>query len=82
MNEGSKHMEEMTLKSFDDLILSGMRDPEYATAYLQDALDDSMEDFLRALGKYVKANGGIAKCAIDPASNAVQLSLCKTSTPT
>ena len=56
-------MSEMKLESFDDLIMNGMKDPEYAVAYLQDALDDSIEDFLRALGKYVKANGGIAKCS-------------------
>jgi probable addiction module antidote protein len=56
-------MSEMSLESFDDLIVDNMRDPEYAVAYLQDALDESIEDFLRALGKYVKANGGIAKCS-------------------
>src|SRR4051794_9049131 len=61
-NRGKK-MNQMTLKPFDDLILEGMRDPEYAVAYLQDALEDTPADFLRALGKYVKANGGIAQCS-------------------
>lgn len=56
-------MSDFKLKSFDDVILQNMRDPEYALAYLQDALDDSVEDFLVALNKYVKSNGGIAKCS-------------------
>ena len=51
------------LKSFDDIILKNLRDPEYAVAYLQDALDDSMSDFLVALGKYIRANGGMTNCA-------------------
>ncbi len=56
-------MSDFKLQSFDNVILQNMRDPEYAIAYLQDALDDSVEDFLLALNKCVKANGGIAKCA-------------------
>jgi len=56
-------MSEMKLKSYDDVILVNMRDSEYALAYLQDALDESIEEFLLALRKYVKANGGIAKCS-------------------
>ncbi len=56
-------MQEYTLKSFDNLLLEELRDPEAAAIYLQDAWEDSTEEFLVALRKYVQANGGMARCA-------------------
>ncbi len=55
--------EKLTLKSFDGILFDDLRDPEFATAYLQDAWEDSTEEFLVALRKYVLANGGMAQCA-------------------
>lgn len=51
------------LKSFDAILGEDLRDPEFASAYLQDAWEDSAEEFLIALRKYVQANGGMAQCA-------------------
>jgi probable addiction module antidote protein len=56
-------MPEHTLKSFDALLLEELRDPEGAAIYLQDAWEDSLEEFLVALRKYVQANGGMTQCA-------------------
>ena len=53
----------MKLKHFDETLYQELQDPEFAAAYLQDALDDSLEEFLIALRKYVQANGGMAQCA-------------------
>lgn len=53
----------MKLKSFDERLTQDLQDPEFATAYLQDAWDDSLEEFLVALRKYVQANGGMSVCA-------------------
>jgi len=52
-----------TLKDFDEVLFEALRDPESATLYLQDAWEDSTEEFLVALRKYVQANGGMAQCA-------------------
>lgn len=54
---------EYKLKDFDEVLFEALRDPESATLYLQDAWEDSMEEFLVALRKYVQANGGMAQCA-------------------
>ena len=51
------------LKDFDEVLFEDLRDPEAAAVYLQDAWDDSAEEFLVALRKYVQANGGMARCA-------------------
>lgn len=51
------------LKDFDEVLYEALRDPESATIYLQDAWEDSTEEFLIALRKYVQANGGMARCA-------------------
>ena len=55
--------QEFTLKSFDELLFEDLRDPEAAAVYLQDAWEDSLEEFLAALRKYVQANGGMSQCA-------------------
>jgi probable addiction module antidote protein len=56
-------VKDYTLKSFDTLLLEELRDPEAAAIYLQDAWEDSIEEFLVALRKYVQANGGMTQCA-------------------
>lgn len=56
-------MPEYALKDFDEILLAELRDPEAAGIYLQDAWEDSAEEFLVALRKYVQANGGMAQCA-------------------
>ena len=53
----------MRLKDFDERLRQELRDPEFAAAYLQDAWDDSVEEFLVALRKYIQANGGMNRCA-------------------
>ena len=46
----------MRLKSFDDYLFAQLRDPEFAMLYLNEAYNDSIEEFLVALCKYVQAN--------------------------
>ena len=53
----------MKLKSFDERLKEDLHDPEFAAAYLQDAWDDSLEEFLVALRKHIQANGGMSLCA-------------------
>jgi probable addiction module antidote protein len=53
----------MTLKNLDEHLYKELRNPEFAAAYLEDALSDSIEEFLVALRKYVQANGGMSHCA-------------------
>jgi probable addiction module antidote protein len=53
----------MKLKSFEERLSKDLRDAEFAAAYLQDAWDDSLEEFLAALRKYIQANGGMSLCA-------------------
>jgi len=45
------------LRDFDTILFEALRDPEAAAIYLQDAWEDSTEEFLVALRKYVQANG-------------------------
>lgn len=54
---------EYKLKDFDAVLFEALRDPKSAEIYLQDAWEDSTEEFLMALRKYVQANGGMAQCA-------------------
>ena len=54
---------EYKLKPFDEVLFEDLRDPESAAIYLQDAWEDSTEEFLVALRKFVQANGGMAQCA-------------------
>jgi putative addiction module killer protein len=49
----------MGLKPFQEFLMRELRDPGIAAAYLQDAWEDSMDEFLIALRKYVRANGGM-----------------------
>ena len=44
-------------------LIDGMRNPEVARGYLQNALDSDLKDFLVTLRVYVQANGGMNKCA-------------------
>ena len=53
----------MKLKSFDEHLYLELQDPEFAAAYLEDAMADSLEDFFVALRKYVQAKGGVSRCA-------------------
>lgn len=53
----------MKLKDFDERLRRELRDPEFAAAYLRDAWDDSIEEFLVALRKYIQANDGMSRCA-------------------
>ena len=53
----------MKLESFDVTLLKELKDPEFATAFLQEALDESLEEFLISLRKVVQANGGMKVCA-------------------
>ena len=48
---------------FNETVILQLADREFAIAYLQDALEESDEEFVLALHKYVTANGGIAECA-------------------
>ena len=49
----------MKLRSFEEGLLRELQTPEFAAAYLEDALTESVEEFLVALRKYVQANGGM-----------------------
>jgi probable addiction module antidote protein len=51
------------LKAFDEHLYNELQHPEFAAAYLEDALEDSLEEFLVALRKFVQANGGMSRCA-------------------
>lgn len=53
----------MKLKSFDDYLFAQLRDREFAMLYLNEAYNDSVEEFLVALRKYVQANGGVSQIA-------------------
>lgn len=53
----------MRLVAFDETLYRELQDDEFAMAYLQDALDDNFEEFLIALGKCVRARGGMTRCA-------------------
>ena len=41
----------MRLKSFDEYLYRELQDREFATAYLEDAISDSLDEFLVALQK-------------------------------
>lgn len=51
----------MKLRSFNDYLFAQLRDPEFAMLYLREAYNDSIEEFLIALHKYVQANGGVTE---------------------
>lgn len=53
----------MPLKDFNETFERDLRDPEYAAAYLQYALEDGTETFLIALRDVAKANGGMSRVA-------------------
>jgi probable addiction module antidote protein len=54
----------MQLKNFSDTVMEQLTDPEFAMAYLQVSLEEEgISGLLAALGKYVKANGGIKRTA-------------------
>lgn len=51
------------LKDFNEYLFEQLRDADFAVAYLNAAIEDSLEEFLIALRKYVQANGGMTRCA-------------------
>ena len=54
----------MKLRKFDDYLYEKLRDPDFAIADMQTALeDDSVEEFLYALRKVAVAQGGLQKIA-------------------
>ena len=54
----------MRLRKFDDYLYEKLRDPEYAVAYMETALEDGgVEEFLYALRKVAIAQGGVQKVA-------------------
>ncbi|MHB1000433.1 MAG: addiction module antidote protein [Armatimonadota bacterium] len=54
----------MRLRKFDDHLHEKLRDPEYAVAYLEAAMDDGIEEFLYALREVACAQeGGLQQVA-------------------
>lgn len=53
----------MRLVAFDETLYRELQDDEFAQAYLQDALDESFEEFLIALGKFIRARSGMSHYA-------------------
>ena len=53
----------MTAEPFSKTLYQELRDDGFAVAYLEDAMTDSTEEFLVALGHVVKARGGVAQVA-------------------
>lgn len=53
----------MRLKNLDELLFKELQNPEFAKAYLEDALTDSLDEFLIALRKYIQANQGMTETA-------------------
>lgn len=51
------------VKPFDESLFRELQDPAFAVAFLEAALEDGMEEFLRGLRKYVQATGGVTHCA-------------------
>jgi probable addiction module antidote protein len=48
----------MKSKRFDDYIAEKLRDPEYAAQYLEAALEDSVEEFVNAIGDVAAVQEG------------------------
>lgn len=53
----------MRLMRFDDYLYRKLQDSDFAAAYLEAALEDSPDEFLIAMRKYIQANGGMTQCA-------------------
>lgn len=53
----------MKVRSFRESLYKRLENPEFAAAYLDDALRESFEEFLVAVGHVVKARGGFTKMA-------------------
>lgn len=54
----------MPTKSYDELLLEELRDPELAAGYLTASLDEgSVDQFLLALRNVAQAQGGLGKLA-------------------
>ena len=50
------------LKDFkDSRVAADLQDPEFAAGYLEDALDEDVQDFIIALRNVADANGGLGK---------------------
>ena len=63
----------MRLKDFNETFEHELRDPDYAAAYLQYALEDGMETFLAALRDVAGASGRMSRLAdgITPGAESV-----------
>jgi DNA-binding phage protein len=58
----------MRLEKFEDHLHEKLRDPEYALAYLEAALEDGEEESSRAIEEIASAQeGGIQDAPTDPA---------------
>lgn len=55
----------MTVKPFKETLYRELQDDDFASAYLEDALEDSTEEFLVALRHVVMARGGMTHVAED-----------------
>jgi len=54
----------MPSKSYDNLLISELRDPEFAAGYLTASLEElSIDQFLIALRNVAQARGGLGKLA-------------------
>jgi probable addiction module antidote protein len=53
----------MRLKEFSENFEDELKEPGFAAAYLQYALDDGTETFLIALREVAQANGGMSRLA-------------------
>lgn len=53
----------MKFADLNETLYRELQDPEFAQAYLEEALDDSVGEFLIALFKLVQAQGGVNRCA-------------------
>jgi probable addiction module antidote protein len=60
----------MPTKSYDELLLNELRDPEFAAGYLTASLDEgSVDQFLIALRNVAQALGGLGKLAAETELN-------------
>lgn len=62
-NEVSTERGQMRLIPFDQAVHDALQDPDGAVVYMQDALEESVEELLHAMRKLLKANGGMKQAA-------------------
>ena len=59
----------MRLKDFNETFSEQLRDPEYVRFFLEECLNDGLDNFLIGLRDVVKANGGFGQVASDLSLN-------------